>query len=274
MCWTVGLGCVLLWLALFPISKLGVVGEVGAMAVMVLLALPWAVASSKHAHRLTDRWPELPGAAPVYRSLRLIAVVAPMAVLVWVVLVAMVRLTWPPDGMRGLDSLAATAIAGGPLLTATVATAMVLGFVGLWFRAGGLIRRASLSGGNLGVARVRLWIGVGFGVVGVCALAGLDFAVRGHIGFENVLLTVAVVVCGVLAVVYGSVFGSLHARICVIVGEIAHAEDELRREERNRLGVVAGDPSMRETAASADPPAREVERQIGPIGGHPDPPGL
>jgi hypothetical protein len=89
----------------------------------------------------------------------------------------------------------------------------------------------------------------------------------------NPVATITVLVLGILAVLFASTFGSLHARLWIIIREIEYAEDELRRRERNRLGILPGDPSMNEAGASPDPRPIEHEREIGPIGGHPDPPG-
>ncbi|XOV75347.1 MAG: hypothetical protein ACFHWZ_18400 [Phycisphaerales bacterium] len=117
-------------------------------------------------------------------------------------------------------------------------------------------------------------IGLLAGIVGVLALVALDLIIRRRFGVTDFLATLVLLVAGLLGVVFAWTFGVLHARLSVLIGSIERAEDELRREKRNRKGVLPGDPSMNEassprTRAEAarrrDRPDRRASRPAGPV---------
>ncbi len=273
--WCVAGGLVLGWLVALP--NFGAHRPIANFAVLVaalLLLLPWSVAMSKSAWRLTDCWPEPSRGMGWLMVVRAVCVATPVVCFCFGLLVCAMRLGVPPVVPGPHDALVFVAFEGAAVLSAAVVGLLALTAIALWLRAGMLIRRAAVGRRGSAAARVRVGIGLLMGVVGVLALVGLDLVVRQRMGMVDFVATVALLVVGLLAVVYAWTFGALHARLSVLIGTIERAEDELRRDRRNRLGVVAGDPSMNEASATSERAPDRSADEIGPIGGHPDPPGL
>ncbi len=273
--WCVAGALIIGWLSALPsFGPRKPIANFAVLLAMLLLLLPWSVAMSKSAWRLTDRWPE-PGRPDLLGTLaRTIAVLGPMLLLCFGVVLAAIRLGLPPLVADPDQPLALIAWQGAPLLTLIVGTVSLFGLVILWLRAGLLTRRAAVGREGSSLARLRVGVGLLAGVVGVLVLVGLDLLLRLRFGLVNFIETGVLLISGMLCVVFAWTFGGLHARLTVLVGAIERAEDELRRQERNRLGVLPGDPSMNEASATPERGPDRSQDEIGPIGGHPDPPGL
>lgn len=273
--WCVAGVLVLGWLAALPnFGTHRPIANFAVLVAMLLLLLPWSVAMSKSAWRLTDPWPEPSRGEMLLMPARVVGVATPVLCLCFGLLLCAIRLGVPPVVAQPHRSLVFVAWEGVPLLAAGVMVLLVVSAMLLWLRAGLLIRRAGVGRVGSAAARVRVGIGLLMGLVGVLALVGLDLVVRQRMGMVDFVSTVALLVCGLVAVVFGWTFGALHARLSVLIGTIERAEDDLRRRERNRLGVLPGDPSMNEASSTPARGADLSEDEIGPIGGHPDPPGL
>jgi hypothetical protein len=273
--WCVAIGLVIGWLVFLP--PLGAnrpIANFGVLLASLLLLLPWSVAMSKSAWRLTDRWPEPSRSGTLTGLLRVLVVVAPLAALGYGVLLSAVRLGLPPTVADPNRSIASIAWQAMPIPSLFVVSLGVLAWIVLWLRAGALTRRAAIGRRGSSLARLRVGIGLLAGIVGVLALVALDLVVRRRFGVTDFVATLVLLVAGLLGVLFAWTFGSLHARLSVLIGTIERAEDELRREERNRKGVLPGDPSMNEASSRPEPEPKLPDDEIGPIGGHPDPPGL
>lgn len=275
MCWCVALSLILAWLSWLP--SFGGHRPIANFAVLVatlLLLLPWSVACVKSAWRLTDRWPQPSRAGVFHAVFRAISIAAPIGVFCAGLLVAAFRLGVAPDVGDSDRPLAVIGWEGVPEVVVLVLGLLVIAGFGLWARAGRLIGRAAVGRSGSVAARLRVGIGLLAGAVGVILLVALDLAIRQRMGVVDFIATGVLLLAGVIAVLFAWTFGALHARLCVLVGAIESAEDDVRRRERNRLGVLAGDRSMNESSATPPRGPDRSQDEIGPIGGHPDPPGL
>ncbi|MFI4854400.1 MAG: hypothetical protein ACIAQF_05405 [Phycisphaerales bacterium JB065] len=275
LCWCVAGALIIGWLVALPsFGPQRPIANFAVLLAMLFLLLPWSVAVCKSAWRLTDRWPQ-PSRPDLLGTLaRTIAILGPILALCFGVILVAIRLGLPPIVIDPNRPLALIAWQGAPLLTMITLTTALLGFIILWLRAGLLIPRAAVGRNGSTLARLRIGIGLLVGIVGVLVLVGLDLLVRLRFGEVNFIETVVLLVAGMLCVLFAWTFGALHARLTVLVGAIERAEDDLRRQDRNRLGVLSGDASMNESSATPERGPDRSQDEIGPIGNHPDPPGL
>ena len=231
--WCIALGVIIGWLVALPnLGSQRPVANFGVLLAVLLLLLPWSVATAKSAWRLTDRWPEPSQSGPIGGLVRLLVVAPPVVMLGYGLLISAVRLGLPGSVADPHRSIASIAWQAAPLLTVTVLVLDGIGAALLWLRAGVLTRRASVGRSGSALARIRVGIGLFAGVVGVVVLVGLDLAVRQRFGVSDLWATMVLLVAGLLAVVFAWTFGGLHARLCVLIGTIERAEDDLRREQR------------------------------------------
>ena len=273
--WCVAIALIIGWLVCLPnLGSNRPIANFGVLLASLLLLLPWSVAMSKSAWRLTDRWPEPSRAGTLSSLLRVLVVASPLIALGYGVVVSAIRLGLPPVVVDPDRSIASIAWQAAPILTLAAISLGAVAWIVLWLRAGALTRRAAVGRRGSSLARLRVGIGLLAGIVGVLALVALDLIIRRRFGVTDFLATLVLFVAGLLGVVFAWTFGALHARLSVLIGSIERAEDKLRREERNRKGVLPGDPSMNEASSRPEPEPKLPDDEIGPIGGHPDPPGL
>lgn len=273
--WCLAMTLVLGWLMLLPsFGGLRPIANFAVVVAFLLVLLPWSVASAKSAWRLTDPWPQPSRPGLLLVIARLIGVAGPVVFFCFGLLLAALRMGLPPHVGDPFVPLVRIGMDVMPVATVSSIGLVVVAAVLLWLRAGLLIGRAGIGRGGSAAARLRVGIGLLIGAVGVLALVSLDLVVRHRMGIVDFIAGFALLVVGLLLVLFGWTFGSLHARLSVLIGTIERAEDEVLRRERNRRGVMPGDPSVNEASATPERPPDRSADEIGPIGGHPDPPGL